>query len=138
MKKQLILSLVILLSGVSFAETETVKQLQKKCENEQSSIFRNTLGTPSCDQLDRMHYGKQTPNHSTDELQRKCANEQSSSFKNTRGTPSCDHLDRLYQYQRPEPAPTTVIAPQDSTLEYWYEGNKYCGHTPNGETVHCY
>ena len=97
MKKQLFLSLVLCLPLISFAETEVVKQLQKKC-----------------------------------------ANEQSSTFKDTRGTPSCDQLDRLYQYQRPQPTTTTIIAPQTDTLEYWYEGDKYCGHTSNGETIHCY
>ena len=138
MKKQLFLSLVLCLPLISFAETEVVKQLQKKCANEQSSTFKDTRGTPSCDQLDRIHYGKRTPNHSTVELQRKCENEQSSTFKDTRGTPSCDQLDRLYQYQRPQPTTTTIIAPQTDTLEYWYEGDKYCGHTSNGETIHCY
>ena len=70
------------------------------------------------------------------QLQKKCANEQSSAFKNTRGTPSCDHLDRLHEYQRPEKAkPQPIVVEQ---LEYWYEGNQYCGHNAKGETVHCY
>ncbi|MBQ9182756.1 MAG: hypothetical protein IJ187_02325 [Neisseriaceae bacterium] len=134
--KKITLLFVCLLPCISLAQTEEIKQLQKKCANEQSSAFKKTNGTPSCDQLDRIYYGKQTPQHSTLDLQRKCANEQSSAFKNTRGTPSCDHLDRLHEYQRPEKAkPQPIVVEQ---LEYWYEGNQYCGHNAKGETVHCY
>lgn len=136
MKKQVFLLLTVLLPCISSAQTEEIKQLQQKCSNEQSSLFKNTNGTPSCDQLDRIYYGKQTPQHSTTDLQRKCSNEQSSTFKNTRGTPSCDQLDRLHDYQRPEKAKPQPIVVEK--LEYWYEGNQYCGHNAKGETVHCY
>ena len=136
MKKQAFLLLTLLLSSVSLTQAENINELQRKCANEQSSLFKNNNGTPSCVQLDRIYRGNQTPRHSTTELQRKCANEQSSLFKNNNGTPSCDQLDRLHDYKRPETAKPQPIVVEK--LEYWYEGNQYCGHNAKGETVHCY